>query len=154
MEVSQDVRQVCRNLMAEMPVCYLTSIDADGYPHTTAMLNLCCAKQYPSLLELHEDPEAPFLLYMSTGTQSNKTARMQANPKVSVYFCDPERIVGLMLGGEIEIITDRALKSRIWQEGWTIYYPNGPQGPEYGILRLVPKVAKGWNQNGPFELTL
>ncbi len=118
------------------------------------MLNLRCAKQFPPLVKLHEDSDDPFLIYMTTSMQSNKMARMQADPKVSVYFCDPDRFVSRMLGGQLEIITDQALKNRIWQKGWTIYYPNGPEGPEYGIVRLVPKVAKGWNQNGPFELTL
>ena len=153
-EVCEDIGETCRSLMTAMPACYLTTMDADGFPHTTAMLNLRCAKEFPSLVELHEDSEDPFLLYLSTSMQSGKMARMQTNPKVSAYFCDPDQIVGLMLGGEIEIITDQDLKNRVWQEGWTMYYPNGPEGPEYGVIRLVPKVAKGWNQNGPFKLKL
>ncbi len=153
-EVSQDIKVTCRNLMTATPACYLTTMDADGFPHTTAMVNLCCAKEFPALVELHECSEAPYLLYLSTSMQSDKMARMQANPKVCVYFCDPGQFVGLMLGGEIEIIMDQDLKNRLWQEGWTMYYPDGPEGPEYGLMKLAPKMAKGWNQNGPFELTL
>jgi len=152
--VSDEVRQTCWSLMTLMPACYLTTMDADGFPHTTAMLNLCCAKDFPSLVGLHEEGKDSFTLYLSTSMQSDKMTRMQANPKVCVYFCDPGQFVGLMLGGEIEILTDQDLKNRLWQEGWTMYYPNGPEGPEYGVMRLVPSVAKGWNQNGPFELKI
>ena len=59
-----------------------------------------------------------------------------------------------MLGGDIEIVQDPGLKARLWQEGWSLYYPSGPEGPEYGILRLKPVIAKGWYQAGPFELKL
>ena len=55
---------------------------------------------------------------------------------------------------EIEIITDQKLKNRIWQKGWTMYYPNGSEGPEYGAIKLAPKVVKGWCRNGPFEIIL
>lgn len=149
-----DVKQTCLDLMTTAPACYLTTIDVDGFPQTTAMLNLRCAKQFPALVALHEESDNEFLLYLSTAAQSAKMARMQANPKVSAYFCDPDQIVGLMLGGTIESVTDQDLKNRVWQEGWTMYYPSGPEGPEYGVMRLAPTVVKGWFRNEPFELNL
>jgi len=152
--VEGSVKEICLDLMASSAVCELTTIDADGFPHTTAMNNLRCASEYPSLRELYEDQDNELLLYLSTSMYSDKMACIQANPKVSVYFCIPNQFTGLMLGGRIEVITDRTLKNRIWQQGWTIYYPNGPEGPEYGVLRLAPTMARGWLQGRPFELKL
>ena len=60
--------------------------------------------------------------------------------------------VGFMLGGEIEVVTDQALKNRVWQDGWNMYYPNGPEGPEYGVLRLLPTIVKGWRVGQPFRI--
>jgi|GEM_PF-210112 len=151
-QVSGDVRQTCLNLMAAMPVCYLTTLDADGFPHTTGMNNLRSVTEYPSLVDFHAE-HGDFTLFLTTGAQSDKIARIRAQPRASVYFCDPNQIVGFMLGGEIEIVDDRRIKNRIWQKGWTLYYPNGPEGPEYGILKLVPQIVKGWCQTGSFELT-
>ncbi len=151
---SQDIRDVCLDLMATASVCDLTTIDADGFPHTTAMNNLRCVKEYPSLKELYEGRDNGFLLYLSTSMQSDKMGRIRANPKVSAFFSVPDRFIGLMLGGKIELILDQALKNKIWQPGWTMYYPNGPEGPEYGVLRLAPTVAKGWFQGRPFEFNL
>lgn len=150
----QHIKATCLDLMSQSLTCQLTTIDEDGFPHTTAMNNLRCTREYPSLVDVHKNDSNDFLLYMSTSNQSNKMARMLANPKVSAYFCDSDNIVGLMLGGEIEVITDQDLKNRIWQKGWTMYYPNGPEGPEYGVIRLTPRVAKGWHKNGPFEIRL
>jgi general stress protein 26 len=50
------------------------------------------------------------------------------------------------------VIEDQPLKERIWRDGWTMYYPNGPQGPEYGVIKLAPRIAKGWSRNQPFEI--
>jgi general stress protein 26 len=153
-QASNDVRQTCLNLITNTRVCQLTTIDSAGFPQTTAMYNLRCAKQYPSLVDLFKEEDNDFVIYLSTGMQSPKMARMRANPKVSVYFCAPEQLVGVMLGGEIKIITDQKLKNRIWQKGWTMYYPNGPEGPEYGIIKLVPTVVKGWSKSGPLEVKI
>jgi general stress protein 26 len=150
----QDIRETCLDLMATSPTCQLTTIDAEGFPHTTAMNNLRCAKEYPSLVQLYQGQDNGFLLYLSTSQQSDKMARIRANPKVSVYFCVPDQFIGLMLGGRIEVITDQTLKNRIWQQGWTMYYPNGPEGPEYGVLRLIPTVVKVWFQGRPFEFKM
>ncbi len=40
-------------------------------------------------------------------------------------------------------VADEDLKNRIWQKDWTMFYPNGPEGAEYGIIRFAPKVARG-----------
>jgi general stress protein 26/ketosteroid isomerase-like protein len=149
-----DIRSQCLALMANSPSCELTTIDADGFPHTTAMNNLRDKTLYPDIADLFKGQNNDFIIYMSTANQSGKMARMLANPKVSVYFCDAPRFHGLMLGGEIEIVTDQQLKNKIWQKGWTVYYPNGPQGPEYGVIKLTPTLAKGWSCTGEYELTL
>lgn len=148
---TMDVRTICSNMMTHLPVCHLTTLDGEGYPQTTAMLNLRCAKEYPSIVPLYDQADNRFQLYMTTSMASNKMARLQANPKVSVYYCDPLQIVGFMLSGDIVVETDQTIKDTIWQDGWTIYYPNGPQGPEYGVIKLVPRLVKGWCRNQAFE---
>jgi general stress protein 26 len=147
------IKQTCLDLITDTFICQLTTIDSAGYPHTSAMLNLRYAKEYPTLVSLYEEEDNDFVLYMSTSMQSPKMARIRGNPKACVYFCDTKQLVGLMLGGEIEIITDQKLKNRIWQKGWTMYYPNGPDDPTYGIIKLVPSIVKGWCK-GPFEIEM
>jgi general stress protein 26 len=150
----ESIEQCCLALMRTTPACYLTAVDADGFPQTTAMLNLRNTRQFPSLAPLYQDHQNDFLVYLTTGMQSPKLARIRVNPKVSLYYCDPDSIHGLMLGGEIEIVSDPEIKNRIWQKGWTVYYPSGPDGPEYVVLRLAPIVAKGWCQGRAFDFKL
>jgi general stress protein 26/ketosteroid isomerase-like protein len=147
----EGVEQRCVALMETASACYLTAVDNDGFPQTTAMLNLRNTRQFPSLAPLYQGQKNDFLIYLTTGMQSPKLARIRANPKVSLYYCDPDSIHGLMLGGEIEIVSDPEIRNRVWQKGWTVYYPNGPEGPEYGVLRLAPSVAKGCCQGRAFN---
>lgn len=144
----------CLMLMESSSTCELSTIDAGGFPHTTCMNNLRNKNLYPDLVDLFKNQDNDFIVYMSTANQSDKMARMQANPKVSVYFCDAAKFHGLMLGGEIEIVTDRQLKNKIWQKGWRMYYPSGPEGPEYGVIKLTPMIVKGWSAKGKFEFKL
>lgn len=147
-------KQTCLDLITNTLVCQLTTIDSAGFPQTTAMYNLRYAKQFPSLADLFKGQDNDFVIYLSASMQSPKMARMKANPKVSIYFCAPDQLLGVMLGGEIEIITDQKLKNRIWQDDWTMYYPSGPEGPEYGIIKLVPKVVRGWSKSGPLVVKI
>jgi len=43
-------------------------------------------------------------------------------------------------------------KDSICQKGRDMYYPNDPEGPEYGVIKLVSPIIKGWYRNGPFSL--
>jgi general stress protein 26 len=51
-----------------------------------------------------------------------------------------------MVAGRLEIITDEALKIAIWQDAWTMYYPEGPEDPDYAVLSLVPAFIQGYHQ--------
>lgn len=59
-----------------------------------------------------------------------------------------------MLAGDIEIVDDQKIKHALWNEGWEKYYPNGPDDPDYSVLRLFPKNVRGWLGWGTFEFTI
>ena len=145
-----EIRQWSLALMGTAEATYLTTVGGKGYPETRAMLNLRNKKQWGTLAPVFDGHREDFLIYFSTNTSSSKVSQIRANPRVSVYFCHPRRFHGLMLGGDIEIVTDQALKRRLWQNGWEVYYPRGVDDPDYTILRLLPAFARGWTGKGPF----
>lgn len=141
-------------LMERADAAYLTTLDATGYPRTRAMLNLRNKRQWSALAPVFKGHEEDLLLYFTTNTSSLKIGQIRANPRVSVYFCDPGQFHGLMLGGDIEIVTDRKLKQAVWQDSWEAYYPLGRDDPDYTILRLTPAFAEGWAGPGRFGFEL
>ena len=44
---------------------------------------------------------------------------------------------GVMLRGTMEVLTDSASKEMIWQEGDTMYYPEGVTDPDYCVLKFT-----------------
>jgi len=150
----QEARRFGLALMEKAEAAYLTTIDGNGFPQVRAMLNLRNRKRWPALAGIFDGHQHDLLMYFSTNTSAAKVAHIKANPKVSVYFCDPAQFHGLMLAGIVEIITDQRLKRQIWQDGWEVYYPGGVTDPDYTLLRLLPTLAKGWTGTAPFEFEL
>jgi len=140
-----EAKKLSLKLMDISKAAYLTTIDPDGFPHTRAMTNLRNKDQKPNLVSLFRDHQEDYLIIFSTNTSSAKVRHVEENPKVSVYYCHPEKWQGVMFGGEIEIVPDLELKRAIWEDGMEKYYPSGYDDPDHTILRLHPRIAKGWD---------
>ncbi len=148
------LKQECLKLMETANMSYLSTIGEDGFPQTRVMGNLRNEEQYPGLKRMFSEHGEDFLVYLTTSASSTKMAQIKANPKVSVYYSKPSEFHGMMLAGKIEVVTDGNLKKELWQEGWEIYWPDGPDGSQYTVLRLLPDFAKGWYKEGAFEFKL
>ncbi|MCR4392382.1 MAG: pyridoxamine 5'-phosphate oxidase family protein [Candidatus Acetothermia bacterium] len=148
------LKQVCIEVMETAPAAYLTTIGADGYPHTRAMFNLRNRGQYPNQAHLFTNHQRDLLVYFTTNTSSGKVREIRANPRVSAYYCDPCQVKGVMLCGDMEIVDNSELRRALWNEGWERYYPGGPDDLDYTVLRLVPKLAMGWYKGHRFEFRL
>lgn len=149
-----DALKLSIGLMEIAEAAYVTTIDHDGFPQTRAMFNLRRKEQFPGLAALFKDHRDDFLVYLTTNTSSPKIAHIKKNPKVSIYYCKPSEFRGLMLSGEIEIVTERAEKENVWQKGWEMYYPGGVNDPDHTVLRLRPRKAKHYHQLDSFQFDL
>jgi general stress protein 26 len=154
----QEIKAACLNLMETTDVMYLSTIGSDGFPYTRIMSNLRYKKEYPVLVEIFQQHKEDFLIYMVTSNSSDKMKQIRANPKVSVYLSVfssvPSEFQCLMLGGEIEEVTDKQLKKQLWQDGWKIHWPGGADDPEFAVLKLSPAFARGGYKEKPFEFKL
>ena len=139
-----EIKQGSIKLMETADVAYLSTVDSNGFPQTRAMVNLRNKEQFSGLVDVFKGHEEDFMIYMTTDNVSKKFKQIGENSKVSVYFCDPKQIQGLLLTGEVEVVTDNTIKRQLWQEDWKVHYPGGIDGPEYNILRLLPKNAEYW----------
>jgi general stress protein 26 len=150
----KDAKRLSLELLETSEAAILTTIDPDGFPQSRAMFNLRSAAQFPGFVELFKRHKDDFLVYFTTNTSSPKTAQIKVNPRASVYYHKPAEFRGLMLSGEMEIVTDSKVKESIWQPGWEMYYPGGVHDPEHTVLRLVPLVAKYYHQLRFFHFDL
>lgn len=130
--MTKEIFDAIWKLRNESKSAYLSYVDEDGYPVTRAMLILehGCIKTH----------------YLSTNTSSGKISALLANPKASLYYCDPDHYQGALFVGDIEVCTDMETKSFLWREGFEMYYPKGVTDPDYCVLKLT--VKKGSHYHG------
>jgi general stress protein 26 len=141
----------CFELMNSAEAVYLATVDDSGRPRIRALCNLRREERYPGTGFFCR--RAPgFTVYFGTTASSGKVREILANPNVALYYCDPATFRGLMLAGRMEVLTDPGLRRACWQEEWRVYYPAGPEDPEWVVLRLQPETASGWGGAARFAL--
>lgn len=116
------------NLIDKQSVAFISSIDANGFPNTKAMLP-------------PRKREGLSTFYFTTNTSSMRVSQYRQNPKACLYFCDKRFFRGVMLTGEVEVLEDAASKEMIWRDGDTMYYSEGVTDPDYCVLKFT--AAKG-----------
>ena len=120
----RDPEKTIGGIIDKSKVCYLGSVDSEGYPNAKAMLTI-------------QEREGLRTLWFSTNTSSMRAAQFRANPKACVYFCDRRFYRGAMLRGTVEVREDAATKERFWKPGDKLYYPLGVTDPDYCILKFT-----------------
>ena len=114
-------------LVASCSIAMLGSNSASGYPNIKAMLKM--------------ETEGIKTVWFSTNTSSKKVSQLKENPRACVYFHNEQNFKGLLLVGEVEILTDIESRRRLWKNGCEIYYPLGVTDPDYTVLRFTAQWA-------------
>lgn len=107
-------------------VSFICSIDGEDYPNVKAMLK---PRKRNGLKEF----------YFSTNASSMRVGQYKNNPKASIYFYHKGLIkyIGVMLKGEMKVLTDQETKNRLWKTGDTMFYKKGVTDPDYCVLKFT-----------------
>ena len=117
------------NLIDKQGVSFISSVDEEGFPNTKAMLP-------------PRKREGIQVFYFTTNTSSMRVTQYRKNPQACIYFCDRRFFRGVMLTGTMEVLEDSSYKEMIWQEGDTMYYPEGVTDPDYCVLRFTARQGR------------
>lgn len=107
-------------------VSFICSVDDKKYPNVKAMLR---PRKHIGLKTF----------YFSTNASSMRVNQYKENPNASIYFYHKGffKYIGVMLIGEMEVLTDQETKKMIWRKGDTRFYKNGVSDPDYCVLRFT-----------------
>jgi general stress protein 26 len=120
----RDAIQTIGNIIDKAGLSIISSIDAEGFPNSKAMLP-------------PRKREGIRYIYFTTNTSSMRVEQYRANPKACIYFFDRRFFRGVMLRGTMEVLQESAVKEMIWQAGDEMYYPQGVMDPDYCVLRFT-----------------
>ncbi|MCJ7848523.1 MAG: pyridoxamine 5'-phosphate oxidase family protein [Blautia sp.] len=116
-------------ILDKQSVVFISSVDENGMPNTKAML-------------APRKRDGIRVIYFHTNTSSMRVQQYRKNPKACLYFCDKRFFKGVMLTGIMEVLEDPASKEMLWQEGDTMYYPEGVTDPDYCVLRFTAEQGR------------
>lgn len=141
--VKMDIEEAKTNSLKLVKNCNIVMVGSNGsngYPNIKAMFKV--------------EAEGLKTMWLSTNTSSKRVTQFKENPKACLYFVDQSGFKGLMLVGDMEVLTDIESRKRLWSEGCEVYYPLGVEDPDYSVLRFTAKWGNYYHglQNVSFEL--
>ena len=125
----KNIHEKVEKLIDGAKVSFVASVDEKGFPNMKAML----------IPRKNSFAQGPKTFWFSTNTSSMRVGQYRKNPKASIYFYEKGRFnyQGVMLIGEMEVMTDAKSKEMLWQFGDTMYYKKGVTDPDYCVLKFT-----------------
>ena len=117
------IQDEIKELLQNAKIAYVSSVNEAGYPNTKAVFALA-----------HEGITTH---YISTNVSAKRTQQFLLNTKACIYFCKEAQFQGLMLVGQMQVLTDRENKANFWRDGFEIYYPKGIDDDDYCVFRFT-----------------
>lgn len=90
------------------------------------------------------------MLRFATSNRSAKTAEVALHPRVSVVMQGDGAY--LAISGAARIIDDRKRARLLWQPGWKVWFPGGPDDPQLVLIEIDPERAEYWDRTGARRL--
>lgn len=137
------VKENVQKLYASVNTFILSCVDQDGYPLTKAVVP---GKYRESLSEI----------YFCTNTSSYFVSAIEKNHKASVYFFSRKLLwKGCMLKGDMEIVSDMAVKEKYWQEKFkNAYSEKSYTDPDFCVLKFVPVSGRFYSLYTPKDFEI
>ncbi len=117
--MEDDLRQAALAFLRQNPLTHVATVDA-GAPRVRVM----------HAAQVDDD----FTLWYCTFAKSGKVRQLALNPAVGLSLCDGEK--DLRLTGTAVVLRDAAVRHALWRPEWLRYFPQGPDDPEYVVLKV------------------
>lgn len=115
-----------REIIAASRFCALVTIGADGSPNVRMM-----------------DPFAPdedMVVWMGTNVLSRKVEDLRRNPRVAVYYADPEAPGYVTIRGFARLVDDPEETQKRWKDDWSPLYREDRSN--YLLIEIRPETIE------------
>ncbi|MDQ7842612.1 MAG: pyridoxamine 5'-phosphate oxidase family protein [Armatimonadota bacterium] len=101
------------------------------------LVTLGATREIHARLMQHFKPEDDLTLWFGASRGSRKVREVMFAPRVVVACHDPGRSGYAALTGVIEVVEDAELRRRYWRDDWAAFWPAGPLGSDYVLLKFT-----------------
>ena len=127
----QPVLAAARATMHRKKYCLLATTAGDGG------INARVLQPFP--------PDAEFTVWLGTSPASRKAGQLAARLPATLVYEDDARSACVVLGGTVTLVDDLAERRRRFSPFWRAFWPDGPEGPDFILLRFAPSRIEVWD---------
>lgn len=121
----KSLEEKAADMLGRCKLVTLASIGEDGCPRPCVLAKIAGKGYYD--------------VWMATATDSVKVSDFKRDPRAGLSYYDGGDSVTLM--GEVEVITDDAMRREMWQDWLINHFPQGPSDPTYTLLHFTGRKA-------------
>lgn len=111
-----------REIMATARYCALITLDSSKRPQARTL------DPFP--------PDANMVVWLGTNPRSRKVTEIRRNPRVTLYYFDPEGQAYVTISGIARLVNDPKEKARRWKDEWKDFYPDRTK--DYLLIVVKP----------------
>lgn len=126
--MSDDPREKLYDLIDDIEIAMLTTIDGSGTPHTRPMAN--------------KKADEGGAIWFFTEKSGSAAQDIEANPKVTLGYASSGAYVAV--SGQGETVDDRDLINALWTEDVKAWFPKGKTDPNLILLKVEPDLGEYW----------
>jgi len=119
------------DLLEDMRICMLTTVDSDGTPWSRPM----------AVQEVRFGGD----LWFFTRDDSEKVEQIQRSRKVSVAFARPDRQDYVTMAGTALVVKDKQKAEELWSKPLEAWFPKGLNDPHLRLLKVEVHRAEYWD---------
>ena len=93
----------------------------------------------------HYGPEADLTIWFGTSPKTRKAREVTKDNRVAVAFQNDKEEAGATFLGTAHLIDDLDLRRKYWRQGWEAFWPEGPEGDDYVLIRFTPSRIEVFN---------
>lgn len=90
-------------------------------------------------------PDDRFTVWMGTSPRSRKVAQLRRDPRATLVYQDEGRGACVVLAGRAEVVDAPEERARRFMPLHLAFFPAGPAGDDYVLLRFVPERIEVWD---------
>jgi general stress protein 26 len=118
--------RAARSLISNARFAVFVTIDQKGFPYARVI-----------------DPLSPNSsiddIWFGTNRFTRKFAHISQNPRTALIYFDLSSLGFTYMSGLCSVHEDKQLKDEKFTSEWWLFYPEGPLGPRFVLVRFVPE---------------
>jgi general stress protein 26 len=90
-------------------------------------------------------PGSDLTVWLGTSPRTRKVAELRADPRATLVYQDDSRSACVALTGRVDLVEELAERRRRFMPTWWAFWPDGPEGDDFVLLRFAPDRVEVWD---------